>query len=59
MGIENFVVRFDNPSGVYYAGQVVSGNVQFVVTKPYKSDGVFIRYMGRADVHWTESRTTG
>ena len=58
MGIENLIVRFDNPSGVYYAGQTVSGVVQFLTTKSYQSDGVFIKYIGRADVHWTETKTT-
>ena len=54
MGIENLVVRFDDPSGVFYAGQTISGVVQFHTTQPYQSDGVFIKFIGRADVHWTE-----
>ena len=58
MGIENLVVRFDDPSGVFYAGQTVSGVVQFQTTQPYQSDGVFIKFVGRADVHWTETKTT-
>ena len=54
MGIDNFVIRLDKPSGVYYAGETLSGNVQFITTKLYNSDGVFIKYIGRADVHWSE-----
>ncbi|XP_063693389.1 arrestin domain-containing protein 1-like [Bolinopsis microptera] len=54
MGIDNFAIRLNKPSGVYYAGETLSGNVQFITTKPYNSDGVFIKYIGRADVNWTE-----
>ena len=54
MGIENLVVRFDNPAGVFYAGQCISGVVEFKTTEPYQSDGVFIKYSGQADVHWRE-----
>ena len=58
MGIENLIVRFDDPSGVFYAGQTISGVVQFQTTQPYQSDGVFIKFLGRADVHWTERQST-
>jgi len=57
MGIENFTMALDNPSGVFYAGQVVSGRMQFVTTKPYESDGVFVKFVGMAEVHWTEKHT--
>ena len=56
MGIENLVVRFDNPAGVFYAGQCISGVVEFTSTEPYESDGVFIKYSGQADVHWVVGR---
>lgn len=61
MGIENLVVNLANQSGsrVYYAGQVISGQVSFVTTKPYKSDGVFVKFMGMAEVQWSEQRTHG
>jgi hypothetical protein len=59
MGIDNLNITFDNPSGVFYAGQVVSGRIQFVVTKPYESDGAFVKFVGMAEVHWTERHTTG
>ena len=58
MGIENLVVRFDDPSGIFYAGQTISGVVQFQTTQLYQSGGVFIKFIGRADVHWTERQTT-
>ena len=57
MGIENFTITLDNPSGVFYAGQVVSGRIQFVTTKPYESDGAFVKLVGMAEVHWTENHT--
>ena len=59
MGIENFTMALDNPSGVFYAGQVVSGRMQFVTTKPYESDGVFVKFVGMAEVHWSERHTSG
>ena len=59
MGIENFSITLDNPSGVFYAGQVVSGRIQFVVTKQYESDGAFVKFLGMAEVHWSERHTSG
>ena len=57
MGIENLALTFDNPAGVFYAGQVVSGTVRFVFTKTYESDGVFVKFSGMSEVHWTEQTT--
>ena len=59
MGIEEFHLTLDNPSGVFYAGQVVSGRIEFVVTKPYESDGAFVQFLGMAEVHWTERHSSG
>ena len=59
MGIENLRVTLLNPSGVYYADQTVSGTVSFQASKQYKSDGVFVHFIGMAEVHWSERHTTG
>ena len=59
MGIQNFSVVLDNPAGVFYAGQVLSGTVKFVTTKPMESDGAFVKFLGMAEVHWTERHTHG
>ena len=59
MGIENLALTFDNPAGVYYAGQVVSGTVRFAVNQIYKSNGIFVKFTGMGEVHWTEQHSSG
>jgi hypothetical protein len=52
MGVKNLSIRFDNPDRVYYAGEIVSGKVNFKVTKPVKSEGVFVVFSGSSKVAW-------
>ena len=50
-------IIFDNPSGEFDAGQVVSGRVQFVVTKKCQLDGVNVQFLGMAGVRWEEQES--
>jgi hypothetical protein len=34
--LQNFAVALDNQTGVFYAGQVVSGNIQVDLMEPMK-----------------------
>ena len=33
--------------------------MRFVVDKPTNSEGVFVKFVGKAEVHWTESESRG
>jgi hypothetical protein len=36
MGLDKFQILFDNPYGVYYGGQSISGRVVLAVNSPKK-----------------------
>ncbi|XP_046337176.2 arrestin domain-containing protein 2-like isoform X1 [Haliotis rufescens] len=54
-----FVVSFSNLQGVYYAGQVMQGNVTVELIDTMKMRGIHLQFEGSAYVHWTERHTTG
>lgn len=47
-------ITFDNPEGVFYAGQMLNGTVALTLTKEKKVRGVFVKIFGRAYAYWTE-----
>ncbi|XP_055375284.1 arrestin domain-containing protein 17-like [Condylostylus longicornis] len=48
-------VLFDNnPSGVYFAGQNISGTVEIITTRPKNIRSIHITINGSAEVRWTE-----
>uniref|UniRef100_A0A1B6J2J8 Arrestin-like N-terminal domain-containing protein n=1 Tax=Homalodisca liturata TaxID=320908 RepID=A0A1B6J2J8_9HEMI len=57
MGIENFQILLDNPSGIYYGGSVVSGKLKFNLDKPKKIRGVKIHFFGEANVSFRGTRS--
>ncbi|XP_046678778.1 arrestin domain-containing protein 3-like [Homalodisca vitripennis] len=57
MGIENFQILLDNPSGIYYGGSVVSGKLKFNLDKPKKIRGVKIHFLGEASVSFRGTRS--
>lgn len=59
--LQTFVIRFDNPTAVYYGGQWVTGKVFVSLNEPMKMRNLRLKFLGRAFCHWTESRsyTTG
>lgn len=48
------VIAFENPSRVYYAGQLLRGTVNLTLTKEKKVRGVYVRIYGRAYAYWSE-----
>lgn len=52
------VISFENPSRVYYAGQLVRGTANLTLTKEKKVRGVFVRICGKAYAYWTEYCST-
>lgn len=48
------VIAFDNPSRVYYAGQMVCGTVNLTLTEEEKVRSVYVRIFGRAYARWKE-----
>lgn len=52
------VIHFDNnPQGVFYGGQLLSGTVQLITQKEKTVRAIHITIEGYASVHWTESRS--
>ncbi|XP_046678779.1 arrestin domain-containing protein 3-like [Homalodisca vitripennis] len=56
MGIEDFQILLDNPSGIYCAGSTISGKLKFYVDKPKKIRGVKIKIRGEANVSFWGTR---
>lgn len=52
------LITFDNPDGVYYAGQMLHGTVALTLTSEKKVRGVFVKVFGRAYASWTEHCST-
>ncbi|KAH9503434.1 Arrestin domain-containing protein 17 [Bulinus truncatus] len=52
MKLDEFEIRFDNPRGVFSAGENVSGSVVVKLTKPMKMRCLQLYFEGRAKSHW-------
>ncbi|XP_073825888.1 arrestin domain-containing protein 3 [Musca autumnalis] len=58
MSSSKCTITFDNnPFGVYYAGQVVSGTAELVTTRPKTIRSISISISGFSEVRWTENIT--
>ncbi|XP_058059106.1 arrestin domain-containing protein 3-like [Anopheles bellator] len=54
------LIRFDNnPCGVYFPGQSLSGYVELRVLEAFKVKGVSLQIKGFAEVKWSETTGTG
>jgi|ERR1712071_70934 len=56
MGVENFSVILDNPIGVFFPGQTVTGKVQLWIKEPKTFQGIYIDCKGYGHAHFTVSR---
>ncbi|BFZ02494.1 hypothetical protein BsWGS_05532 [Bradybaena similaris] len=54
-----FEISFSNTSGVFYAGNNLEGQVTVELNEPMQLRGITLKFEGKADVSWTESRSTG
>lgn len=49
-------IQFDNnPLGVYYAGQTISGVAELITTRPKTIRSIYISINGHSEVRWTEN----
>lgn len=53
--LQLFEIVFDQPQGVYYAGQAVCGKVNLILGEAMTMRGVVIHLLGKAKVHWSVS----
>nr|XP_039251906.1 arrestin domain-containing protein 3-like [Styela clava] len=54
-----FGITLEGNRTVYFPGDFIKGQVLIQVTEPMKMKAIKIMCVGRAYVHWTETRTTG
>ncbi|KAK7498014.1 hypothetical protein BaRGS_00010602 [Batillaria attramentaria] len=52
MKLETFEIRFDNPRGVFCAGEQVKGNVVVKLRNPMKIRKISLYFEGRSKSHW-------
>lgn len=52
MKITVFQIKFDNPQGVFIAGDLVSGHVQLTLAKPLKMRSIKIYFSGNGKSYW-------
>lgn len=56
--LDKFQVVINNPKGVFYPGEEVSGRADIVLKEEMKINEIRARFHGYANVHWTEQRHT-
>ena len=54
-----FVIDVDNGDGVFYPGSIISGRVNLQTSDEKKLRGIYLTLVGRAYVHWSETRSSG
>ncbi|XP_046677845.1 arrestin domain-containing protein 17-like isoform X1 [Homalodisca vitripennis] len=57
MGLTNFQIVLDSPTGAYYAGTNVTGKLQFTLDKPKKIRAIIIQFLGVAKTSWSETES--
>uniref|UniRef100_A0A2A4K6V2 Arrestin C-terminal-like domain-containing protein n=1 Tax=Heliothis virescens TaxID=7102 RepID=A0A2A4K6V2_HELVI len=52
----NAVIRLDNnPTGIFYSGQLIEGSVIFYLEHPIKFSVICMQFLGEANSFWTET----
>nr|XP_002123090.1 arrestin domain-containing protein 3-like [Ciona intestinalis] len=59
MGVKNFTVQFHDNKVIYSPGQPVNGSILIELEEPMRMKAVKIKFSGKAQVSWTETRSTG
>ncbi|GFR67350.1 arrestin domain-containing protein 3 [Elysia marginata] len=54
-----FTISFSNPNGVFYAGTMIEGYVTIDLKDSMEMRGIHLTFEGKAQVHWTETESTG
>lgn len=57
--LKSFEIVFENPQGVFFTGQVMSGTVCLELTEPLTMRELRLTCLGRAFVHWSEVENVG
>merc|ERR1739838_339628 len=58
--LNSFRIQLDNPSGVYFGGNVVTGTVSLSLGGDgKKARGVRVELNGESNVHWTKRKGSG
>jgi len=57
--IKEFQVVLDNPSNVFFSGQIVEGRVMIVLTDEKKIKHLKLELEGKGEVRWSESSGSG
>lgn len=55
--VKRFDIFLDNPSAVYFAGQLLSGRVVLMLSESMEMRGISLVLVGKGEVAWTESST--
>lgn len=50
--LQNFLVEFDAPTAVYYAGQTVNGRILITLNEEMKIRGIRANFSGKAYTRW-------
>ncbi|XP_075979622.1 arrestin domain-containing protein 2-like [Anticarsia gemmatalis] len=54
VGFQNGSIRLEQIPNVYYSGQILTGSVVFDLRRPLSISALYIKYLGEANVLWTE-----
>ncbi|ODN02196.1 Arrestin domain-containing protein 3 [Orchesella cincta] len=57
MPLDQFAILLDNPSMSYFPGQMVSGRVVIRANSEKNTQGLKLKFEGKASVHWSEEKT--
>ncbi|XP_077984424.1 arrestin domain-containing protein 3-like [Glandiceps talaboti] len=57
--LRGFFIEFQDERDVYNAGDVISGNVVIDLTEEKTLSAISMRFVGKADVYWTEEENRG
>lgn len=59
--LDKFKIKFDdgNKKGIFYAGTTIKGNLKVKLDDDMKMRGIYLVFLGKAYVHWSEQHSRG